>query len=149
MAEAGWTTYSYEMEARAAGELGLERRSPFTDQRVVELSLAVPHEQLVGDGSGKWMFRQAMRGFLPTGVRLRRTKAEFEQVYAAPVADLAQYLEREPWEMVRRGWVDPETVEACLVRAKGLCWSTIHREEYDVHDMWSLLAMELWARETL
>ncbi len=144
-AEAGWTTYAYEMEARAAGELGMEKRSPFTDQRLVELALAVPHEQLAG--SGKWMLRQAMRGFLPTSVRTRRIKASFEQVYAEPVADLARHLDGTPWEMVRRGWVEQGSVNMCLARAKELHWRSIPEDMHDVHDVWSLLAMEVWARE--
>jgi asparagine synthase (glutamine-hydrolysing) len=66
--------YWYE---RTAASYGLEVRHPFLDRRLAEFVLAIPSEQLIGEGYSKWLLRRAMQGVLPEAIRLRAGKTSF------------------------------------------------------------------------
>jgi asparagine synthase (glutamine-hydrolysing) len=55
----------------------VDTRYPFWDRRLVEFCLALPSDQKLRNGWGRFVLREAMRGRLPESVRLRATKADF------------------------------------------------------------------------
>ena len=55
----------------------VETRYPFWDRRLVEFCLALPADQKLRNGLGRFVLRSAMQGRLPASVRLRPTKADF------------------------------------------------------------------------
>lgn len=59
---------------RVAASLGIERRDPFLDSRVVELCLRLPDDQFISNGWPKIILRRAMNGLLPDEVRWRAGK---------------------------------------------------------------------------
>ncbi|WP_234736779.1 asparagine synthase (glutamine-hydrolyzing) [Tellurirhabdus bombi] len=56
----------------------IELREPFLDYRLVERTLASSSEQLIKDGTTKWILREAMRNRLPEKIRTRQDKVGFE-----------------------------------------------------------------------
>jgi asparagine synthase (glutamine-hydrolysing) len=55
----------------------IENRSPFLDVSLAEFSYTIPVEQLINEGHGKYVLRQAVKGILNDKVRLDRTKKGF------------------------------------------------------------------------
>ncbi|HET6568234.1 MAG TPA: asparagine synthase C-terminal domain-containing protein, partial [Rhodothermales bacterium] len=64
-----------EEDDKIAAQYGIEKRHPFFDRRLVELSLALPLELKFRDGWTRWIVRRAMSGILPEMVRWRTDKA--------------------------------------------------------------------------
>lgn len=56
----------------------IELREPFLDYRLVEKTLASPTNQLIRNGTTKWILREAMRNRLPEKIRTRQDKVGFE-----------------------------------------------------------------------
>ncbi len=55
-------------ELRGARAHGLTVRTPYLDPRFANLALALPSKSvLVREGTGKWLFRHAVRALVPTG----------------------------------------------------------------------------------
>jgi asparagine synthase (glutamine-hydrolysing) len=67
-------TAGIERYGRVASSLGIERRHPWMDRRLVEFSLSLPGDQRLSQGWPKAVLRRAMEGHLPDGVRYRRGK---------------------------------------------------------------------------
>lgn len=138
----GWPLHAAEMEERLASSFGIEYRHPFHDRRVIELALALPREQRVRDGLGKFILREAARRLLPREVRERRTKAEFSSVMSAGIEAVAR--SSESLDVESRGWVRGEEVrrmygEFVDLRARG-------GEPRGLWVLWKLFALELWLR---
>lgn len=83
-----------------AGPEGVELAFPFQDRRLLEFCLAVPLEQHVGDGWGRYLVRRAGEGILPPKVQWSNDKT------GAPVPD-----------SVRRICANREEILALLERA--------------------------------
>jgi len=120
----------------------LEARSPLLDHEVMELAAAVPADLKVRRSEKKWIFRQALRGWLPDET-LDRPK----QGFSVPISDWLRH-ELSGWareilldgEAVGRGWFRRESVEAMLAQhAAGV--------DAEAPRLWSLLVLELWQRE--
>ncbi len=119
----------------------LEARSPLLDHELMELAASIPPEQKASGVQRKIALRRALRGWVPDTI-LDGTKQGFE----LPVAnwlrtDLAPYarevlLDRESAE---RGWTRPAAVEQLL--DQHVAGAADHGRK-----IWSLLALELWAR---
>lgn len=56
----------------------VESRLPFLDFRMVELGLALPEEQKLHPGWGKWILRSTMAGRLPDAIRMNPAKRGFD-----------------------------------------------------------------------
>lgn len=56
----------------------LETRFPFLDHRFVEKVLALPTEQIIGDGITKKILRASMQDILPEKIRMRMDKVGYE-----------------------------------------------------------------------
>jgi asparagine synthase (glutamine-hydrolysing) len=65
------------MEDRSSMAFSLEARVPLLDHKLVEYGLSLPDHQKIQGGFSKFAVRQATRGLMPEGVRMRRTKLGF------------------------------------------------------------------------
>jgi asparagine synthase (glutamine-hydrolysing) len=65
------------MEDRSSMAFSIEARVPLLDHKLVEYGLSLPDHQKIQDGFSKFAVREATRGLMPEGVRMRRTKLGF------------------------------------------------------------------------
>lgn len=65
-------------EDRNSMWFSLESRVPFLDHRLVERTLSLPSDNIIKKGMTKYILREAMDGFLPEQIRLRRDKVGFD-----------------------------------------------------------------------
>jgi asparagine synthase (glutamine-hydrolysing) len=65
------------MEDRSSMAFSIEARVPLLDHKLVEYGLSLPDHLKIQGGLSKFAVRQATRGLMPEGVRLRRTKLGF------------------------------------------------------------------------
>ena len=79
-------TVGRERYDRVASALGIEPRDPFLDRRLIDFCLALPGEQLLGDGWPKLILRRAMKGRLPEDVRWRFGKEHLGAAFTEAVA---------------------------------------------------------------
>ncbi|TPN89770.1 lasso peptide isopeptide bond-forming cyclase [Mesorhizobium sp. CU2] len=73
----GLVQHSFEVLDKAAANFGVEPRYPFWDKPLVEFCLALPGEEKLKDGFGRYVMRRAMQGILPPAVQWRRDKIDF------------------------------------------------------------------------
>jgi asparagine synthase (glutamine-hydrolysing) len=68
--------YSYALEStdKASAAFKVEARYPFFDRRLIELCLALPPGQKLGQGWPRLIFRRAMTGYLPESIQWRLSK---------------------------------------------------------------------------
>jgi asparagine synthase (glutamine-hydrolysing) len=122
---------------------GLEVRSPFLDQDVMELAAAIPSRYKLYAFQPKWILRAAMADRVPREI-LARTKRGFDPPLdnwlRGPLADMLGdlLLDRTARE---RGWFQAREVEQML---------TAHRAgRSHGRRLWTLLVLELWCRTCL
>jgi asparagine synthase (glutamine-hydrolysing) len=65
------------MEDRSSMAFSIEARVPLLDHKLVEYGLSLPDHLKIQGGLSKFAVRQATKGLMPEGVRLRRTKLGF------------------------------------------------------------------------
>lgn len=119
----------------------LELRAPFTDHRLVELSMRTPFHHKFRYGESKWILKQAMKPLLPNEV-LNKRKLGFNP----PVGSwLKGGLRDLPWHLLgtrqieTRGLFQPEAVRSMLeLQASG-------RRDYSLR-IWALMILEIWFR---
>jgi asparagine synthase (glutamine-hydrolysing) len=120
----------------------LEARSPLLDHELMEFAAAIPAELKVRNRQKKWIFREALRGWLPDDI-LDRPKQGFSVPLSAWLrGDLRPWaaeilLDRGTLE---RGYFRPASIEALLARHDS-------GSERDAKRIWSLVMLELWHRE--
>jgi asparagine synthase (glutamine-hydrolysing) len=56
----------------------IESRLPFMDHRVLEFGLALPDRMKLGNGFGKFILRNALKGKVPESIRVNRDKRGFD-----------------------------------------------------------------------
>ena len=101
---------------RAAAAFGLDARMPFLDYRLVEYLWNVPWEQKAPEGETKGLLRDAVKGWLPEEVRLRK-KSPYPKTYHPQYQKLLGSMllaQLQKPEAVLRQWIDPRKVEAFL-----------------------------------
>jgi asparagine synthase (glutamine-hydrolysing) len=69
----GTLSFAYEAAAQVAAKHGLELRGPYSDRRLIELSIRLPAAAKLASGWYKRTLREGMGGILPEGVRWRRS----------------------------------------------------------------------------
>ncbi len=75
----------------AANALGLERRDPTSDLRLLEFCLSVPDHQYLRKGQTRWLLQRSMANVLPPEILLARTKGlQAADWYEGAEADLPQ-----------------------------------------------------------
>jgi asparagine synthase (glutamine-hydrolysing) len=121
---------------------GLEGRSPLLDHRLMELAASIPAEYKVRGREKKWIFRRALRGWLPDSI-LDRPKQGFTVPLSSWLrSDLrpwAQELLLDPVSL-GRGYFDPGAVRGLLDRHDA-------GTDGDAKRIWALVMLELWHRE--
>jgi asparagine synthase (glutamine-hydrolysing) len=91
-------------ELRGARAHGLTVRTPYLDPGFADVALALPESLLMRDGTGKWLFRQAVRSLVPEEVRLaRKTPRYGHTALSSPV--------RARWLELYRAWLTPARLE--------------------------------------
>jgi asparagine synthase (glutamine-hydrolysing) len=120
----------------------LEARSPLLDHELMELAASIPGHLKVRGGEKKWIFREALRPWLPSEI-LDRPK----QGFSVP---LSSWLRSDLQGWARDILLDPATLdrgqfEPAAVR--GLLDRHAAGADGDAKRIYSLLMLELWQRE--
>jgi len=121
----------------------LEVRSPFLDQRVLQLAASLPSGQLVHGRRTKSILRDLADELLPT-TNMNRRKIGFGVPVAkwlrGPLREVASDVLLGPSSR-ERGWFNIDEVETMLKR---------HMSGEDLHkQLWAVFVLELWAQEWL
>lgn len=135
--EDGSGVVGMEMDDREDAYLGIERRHPFCDRRLIEFGLALPEEQRWRGEQTKFVLRQAMRRHIPHSVRRRRTKADFIHRMKESVARESAGKGFRSLRLANEGYVDAAAVQEMydqwLQGKIGHSWN-----------LWMILALERW-----
>ena len=120
----------------------LEARSPLLDHEVMELAASIRAELKVRGREKKWVFREALRGWLPDEI-LDRPKQGFSVPVGAWFRNDLRHLLREvvldPGTLAR-GYFRRDVIESMLDRhAAGA--------DQETKPLWALFMFELWHRE--
>jgi asparagine synthase (glutamine-hydrolysing) len=127
---------------RASMAVGLEVRAPLLDQDVVEFSWGLTGDQLVRDGTTKWLLRQVLYRHVPPSL-VERPKKGFGFPLAewlrGPLRAWAEDL-LEPARIAAAGYLHPDPItskwQAHLTGAAD--WS---------YRLWCVLMFEAWRRD--
>ena len=142
----GISTHFAEMNERECALAGLEGRHPFYDRRIIEFAFAIPEDQRCRPHATKYVMRQAGRDLLPESVRQRQGKAEFYDMLVHGLTEVTAALGGDAafdsFEIVRRGWVDPEQLRR-VYRER------IADPESNLWPLWSVMELEMWSRESI
>ena len=142
----GISTHFAEMNERECALAGLEGRHPFYDRRIIEFAFAIPEDQRCRPHATKYVMRQAGRVLLPESVRQRQGKAEFYDMLVHGLTEVTAALGGDAafdsFEIVRRGWVDPEQLRR-VYRER------IADPESNLWPLWSVMELEMWSRESI
>jgi asparagine synthase (glutamine-hydrolysing) len=120
---------------------GLECRSPFLDQRVVEIAARMPVEMKIRGSEGKHILKRIFKDLVPAET-MSRKKMGF-------VVPLKRWFRKELKEYVSEVLLDPQSLERGYFRAEFIERLLIeHQQGMQDHTMriWSLLCFELWHR---
>jgi len=121
----------------------LESREPLLDHKLVEFAATIPPEMQMRNGSGKFVFKQAMRGLLPDEVIDRR-----KQGFGVPLGHwfrgrlsgfMRDLLLSGP--ALGRGIFEPAYVLKLIERHES-------GQDLGLH-LWTLISFELWCRAFL
>jgi asparagine synthase (glutamine-hydrolysing) len=120
----------------------LEARSPLLDHRLMEFAASIPAELKVRGREKKWIFRQALRGWIPDEI-LDRPK----QGFSVPIGD---WLRGELRGLAREVLLDPATAARGYFRPQGvrrILAAQAAGDDAQTKPLWALLVFELWHRE--
>lgn len=120
----------------------LEARSPLLDHQLMEFAASIPGEFKVRGREKKWIFREALRGWLPDSI-LDRPKQGFSVPIAEWFRNDLQGLVREVLldpAAVDRGYFQRTTVESMIERQ-------LAGADSETKPLWCLFMFELWQRE--
>jgi asparagine synthase (glutamine-hydrolysing) len=121
---------------------GLEARSPLLDAGLMQFAASIPSRLKVRGREKKWIFRQALRGWVPDEA-LDRPK----QGFSVPIGD---WLAGALREHAREVLLDPVALERGLFderRVRGLLDRHAQGDQAGGFRIWSLYMLELWQRE--
>jgi asparagine synthase (glutamine-hydrolysing) len=121
---------------------GLEARSPFLDDELMQFAASIPASAKLRGGRKKAVLRDALRGWVPDSILDKR-----KQGFSVPLAD---WLRTDLREVAEDVLLDPRT------RARGYFREGEVRRMLDRHNahrsddaprIWALLVLETWHRE--
>jgi asparagine synthase (glutamine-hydrolysing) len=122
----------------------VEARVPFLDHRLVELVASLPLRVKLANLGTKTLLKRAMAPFLPAAT-IRRRKHAFQipldQWVQGPLAAFVLDVLLDA-RARGRGWFDTKGVAALLAPQR-------NGRPADGQSVWTLLCLELWAREFL
>ncbi len=91
-------------ELRGARAYGILVRTPYLDPRFAELALSLPSKLLARDGTGKWLFRHALRTLVPEEIRFAPKTPRYAHTALSSPA-------RDRWLQLYRAWLSPTRLE--------------------------------------
>ncbi len=79
-----------------SSEKGVKVDYPFCDRTLLELCMAAPLQPRFGEGKGRGLLREAMKGYLPEIIRSRTSKGEFSEYgYRCFIKLLSEFSARQ------------------------------------------------------
>lgn len=132
------TSYYRAMEQ----QFGIQAAHPFLDLHVVEFVLSLPLHYKYSKGIRKILLREAMKGVLPETVRMRRTKASFDELLLQQIhaIDLPDF-----WEM--RYIVDLGLIEGGEIdRMIEMFAENNYLYPREIIRFWQMINLESWYR---
>ncbi len=131
------------MEDRSSMAFSIEARVPLLDHKLVEFGLSLPDHQKIQGGFSKFAVRQATRGVMPEGVRLRRTKLGFA---GADQRWLSGELRPQVTELIEDRlrcdrFIDPVPLRRWYQWSEG---KTTNPEAFG--SLFRVMALEMWMR---
>jgi len=143
----GYVPHSFEVLDKAAANFGVEPRYPFWDKPLVEFCLALPGEEKLRHGFGRYVLRRAMEGILPAAVQWRRDKIDF-------TANLVNGMVRNHRDLLEQllvsdagriaPYVNLPQVKAAYAR---LLRQPDQAAPLDVQYVWRSASLSLWLRQ--
>lgn len=131
-------------EDRNSMRFSIEARVPFLDHRIVEKTIPLHAEQIIQDGTTKFIFRESMKGLLPEAIRMRQDKVGF----ATPESEwfrkdffkafILELLDSPSFK--QRKIIDVE-------KAKELYEKHLEKEIDIAREIWKWINLELWYRK--
>ena len=123
---------------RMSMSVSLEARVPLLDHHIVEFAAALPSRLKQRDGVGKWILRQAIKGFVPDRV-LEHPKHGFGVPLARWFRDELRYRLDALLEPAARisPYVDRTAVARLVAEHRSA------RRDHS-HLLWRLMALEIW-----
>ncbi len=122
----------------------LEARSPLLDHELMEFAASIPADLKVRGREKKWIFREALRGWIPDDI-LDRPK----QGFSVPIAE---WFRHDLRDLVHDVLLDPHTLGRGYFRADTVT-SMLGRHdagaESETKPLWAMFVFELWQREFL
>jgi asparagine synthase (glutamine-hydrolysing) len=112
-----YAAYAHALEAadKSTAAFGVEARYPFFDRRLIELCLALPSTQKLGQGWNRVIFRRAMEGVLPPEIQWRGTKGNLSSNFHRKLLDFdGPILERVVAGDAGRDYLDRESMRRAL-----------------------------------
>lgn len=117
----------------------LEARSPLLDHKLMEFAAQIPASLKVKPGGGKWIFKEALKGFVPDSILNRRKMGFGIPVNAWFRGPLADFLRDHVLsaKAKQRGYFKPAELERLVTEHQ----SGVKNHGYK---LWALLMLELW-----
>lgn len=88
---------------------------PFTHRPLVDFMLAIPGEELSAPGCTRALMRRAFAGFVPSRVIRRISKGYYPPAAYRAARRLVASISVRDLEVVERGWIDPDRLQAAIV----------------------------------
>ena len=143
----GYVPHAFEVLDKAAANFGVEPRYPFWDKPLVEFCLALPGEEKLNRGFGRYVLRRAMEGILPAAVQWRRDKIDFTaNLVNGMLGNHRDLLEQLLVSDARRiaPYVNLPQVSAAYAR---LLRQPDQAAPLDVQYVWRSASLSLWLRQ--
>jgi asparagine synthase (glutamine-hydrolysing) len=116
----------------------LEARVPLLDHHMVEFAATLPAHLKLRDGTGKWIFRQAIRGLVPDFIFEKR-----KQGFGVPLGLWLRSTLRHHVDLLlapgsaMHEWVEPSAVERIVAEHKAA------RRDHSAQ-LWKLIVLQSW-----
>jgi asparagine synthase (glutamine-hydrolysing) len=129
---------------RVSSAFSLESRYPYLDHRLIEFTLSLPNNQIILNGSTKYILRNAVKGLIPESTRRRKKMGT-----PVPIANWLKDYRKEIMEIfksrkfIERGYFNHSAILAVYNR---YCNGKMNGfEEHFYGDViWRILNVELW-----
>jgi asparagine synthase (glutamine-hydrolysing) len=127
-----------QVEDRMSMAHGLESRVPLLDHPLIELAATAPSNIKFKDGTMKYIFRQAVRPFLPEVILNRQDKMGFP-------TPLTEWIQGEAREFVHDVFSSASAQSRALINNREVL-EGLDLEQRFGRKIWGLLCLELWQR---
>jgi asparagine synthase (glutamine-hydrolysing) len=125
---------------RMSMKVSLEARVPLLDHKLVEFALSLPGKLKFRNGSGKWVFRQAVKDLVPPAVLVKK-----KQGFGVPIAEWLRGPLRHRLEALAelRSPIYRFCDEAAVRRLLGE--HSNGRRDHNTQ-LWRLIVLDIWLR---